>query len=287
MRFDYVQAPQWPPLAWLARLPGSAHRPGTEAEVLVTHGRAVETRDDWFGEIAWAGDELWIVSTRFSCLCTLNPDYSFVPRWRPPFVSALTAEDRCHLNGLALVAGQPGYVTALGVSDTRDGWRDVKIGLFCKRELGASATPEEWDERNLPGPTVRTVTAAIEGCDEFGVRLRAESDRLGVTSSSDVTVLGDGAEWIWNLADLHFPRAVQIVDLYHARQHLWELARALYPNDPVNQRACTNRHQKRLLDKGKIDGFYDHAVPWIRHRQDAARIAGRRIHTGPDDFVSN
>jgi uncharacterized protein (TIGR03032 family) len=52
-------------------------------------------------EIAWAGDELWIVNTRFSCLCTVDPDYSFVPRWRPPFISALAAEDRCHLNGLA------------------------------------------------------------------------------------------------------------------------------------------------------------------------------------------
>ncbi|HBI41829.1 MAG TPA: TIGR03032 family protein, partial [Planctomycetales bacterium] len=42
-------------------------------------------------EIAWAGDELWMVNTRFSCLCTLHPDYSFVPRWRPRFVTALAA----------------------------------------------------------------------------------------------------------------------------------------------------------------------------------------------------
>ena len=56
IRLRYQPAPDWPPLAWLARLPGTAHQPGTEAEVLVTHGRAVETRDDWFGEIVWAGD---------------------------------------------------------------------------------------------------------------------------------------------------------------------------------------------------------------------------------------
>jgi uncharacterized protein (TIGR03032 family) len=76
--------------------------------------------------MAWAGDELWVVNTRFSCLCTLDPAYSFVPRWRPPFVSALAAEDRCHLNGLCLVDGRPRYVTALGETDTAGGWRADK-----------------------------------------------------------------------------------------------------------------------------------------------------------------
>jgi hypothetical protein len=65
--------------------------------------------------------------------------------------------------------------------------------------------------------------------------------------------MGDGAEWIWNLAEQHFPGAVQIVDLYHARQHLWELARKLHPNDEANQRVWIKLHQRRLLDKGKIE----------------------------------
>ena len=77
-------------------------------------------------EIAWAGDELWIVNTRFSCLATLDSDHSFIPRWRPPFVSAWAAEDRCHLNGLAVADGQPKYVTCLGTTDTAGGWRANK-----------------------------------------------------------------------------------------------------------------------------------------------------------------
>lgn len=84
------------------------------------------TGDIGVHEMAWAGDDLWMVNTRFSCLCTLHPDYSFVPRWRPPFITALAAEDRCHLNGLAIVDGRPKYVTALGETDTRDGWRPKK-----------------------------------------------------------------------------------------------------------------------------------------------------------------
>lgn len=77
-------------------------------------------------ELDFAGDELWIVNTRFSCLCTLDLDHSFVPRWRPPWVSAYGLEDRCHLNGLATVGGRPRYVTALGMTDTPGGWRANK-----------------------------------------------------------------------------------------------------------------------------------------------------------------
>jgi uncharacterized protein (TIGR03032 family) len=116
------------------------------------------TGDLGIHEIAWATDELWLVSTRFSCLATLHPDYSFVPRWRPPFISALAAEDRCHLNGLALVEGRPRYVTALGETDTLGGWRankpyggcllDVPSGEVMSRGLSMPHSPR-WHGGNL------------------------------------------------------------------------------------------------------------------------------------------
>jgi uncharacterized protein (TIGR03032 family) len=87
------------------------------------------TGDVGIHEVCWGGDdsnELWLVNTRFSCLCTMHPDYSFVPRWRPPFITAMAAEDRCHLNGLAMIDGEPRYATALGQTDTRGGWRAGK-----------------------------------------------------------------------------------------------------------------------------------------------------------------
>ena len=69
-------------------------------------------------EMAWGtGNELWVVNTRFSCLCTLDGSASFAPKWRPPFVCALEPTDRCHLNGLGMVDGRPRYVTALGETD--------------------------------------------------------------------------------------------------------------------------------------------------------------------------
>jgi len=77
-------------------------------------------------DLAWADDGLWLVNTRFSCLATLDDEHSFVPRWQPPFVTELRAEDRCHLNGLAVVDGKPRFVTVLGISNENNGWRENK-----------------------------------------------------------------------------------------------------------------------------------------------------------------
>lgn len=73
-------------------------------------------------DIAWGRQGLWVVNSTFSCLSTLSPDCSFVARWKPPFISALAPEDRCHLNGMALEDGRPKYVTTFNRSDRRDSW---------------------------------------------------------------------------------------------------------------------------------------------------------------------
>jgi uncharacterized protein (TIGR03032 family) len=96
-------------------------------------------------ELAWAGDELWLVNTAFGCLCTLDDRHSFVPRWRPPFLTALAAEDRCHLNGLALAPGEgglliPRYVTALAETDTPQGWRPGKATSGCLIDVVSGQT---------------------------------------------------------------------------------------------------------------------------------------------------
>lgn len=77
-------------------------------------------------EMAWIGDELWAINTRFSCLSTFGPAYSFQPRWRPSFITALMPEDRCHLNGLSTLDGRIRHVSCLGMTDTENGWRANK-----------------------------------------------------------------------------------------------------------------------------------------------------------------
>jgi uncharacterized protein (TIGR03032 family) len=73
-----------------------------------------------------ADDKLWLVNTKFCTLSHLDEEHSFVPVWRPHFVSELAPQDRCHLNGLGMVDGRPKYVTALGETDTPGGWRENK-----------------------------------------------------------------------------------------------------------------------------------------------------------------
>jgi hypothetical protein len=122
-------------------------------------------------------------------------------------------------------------------------------------KLGCVFTQTAWDKEGyaIRDPDSTTYTGAIETAEEFGKRIYVEAWKRGWSRAQKKVVMGDGAEWIWNLAEQHFPGAVQIVDLYHARQHLWDLARRLYPNDEASQKAWMRVHQCRLLDKGKIE----------------------------------
>ncbi len=91
--------------------------------------RSIHTGTIHGHEMAYLGDELWIVNTLFSCLCTLDERHHFVPRWKPKFIAGIQGpDDRCHLNGLAVSAdGQRiQYVTAMGATDKRQGWRENK-----------------------------------------------------------------------------------------------------------------------------------------------------------------
>jgi uncharacterized protein (TIGR03032 family) len=109
-------------------------------------------------EMAWDGDgAIWFINTLFSCLCTLDTKSSFVPRWRPKFVSHYAPEDRCHLNGLAMRNGIPRYVTALGETNDREGWRvnkrnggliiDVTTNRVITRGLSMPHSPRWYDNR--------------------------------------------------------------------------------------------------------------------------------------------
>lgn len=77
-------------------------------------------------DVGIGSDGPWIVATRFDCLARLSQIHNFVPAWKPPFVSDTMPEDRCHLNGLAMMDGHPGYVTCLGETNTPGGWREKK-----------------------------------------------------------------------------------------------------------------------------------------------------------------
>jgi len=139
-------------------------------------------------------------------------------------------------------------------TEGRKGKTDGQPAHTREVKLGCVFTQTGWDEAGyaIRDPDSTTYTGAIETAEEFPHLSGSLEPGLEPRAQQKI-VMGDGAEWIGNLADQHFPSAAQIVDLYHARQHLWDLARRLYPNDPAGQQAWMKVHQKRLLDKGKIE----------------------------------
>lgn len=152
-------------------------------------------------------------------------------------------------------------------------------------KLGCVFTQTAWDEEGfaIRDPDSTTYTGAIESADQFGKRLYVEAWKRGWSRAEKKVVIGDGAEWIWNLFQQHFPGAVQIVDLYHARQHLWDLVRLLYPDDRKRQNAWIGLHQKRWLDKGKIGKL----VASLRSIRVLDSDLAKKIRNEADYFANN
>lgn len=170
-------------------------------------------------------------------------------------------------------------------TEGRKGKTDGQPAHTREVKLGCVFTQTTCDEEGYPirDPDSTTYTGAIETAEEFGKRLYLEAWNRGWNRAKEKVVIADGAEWCWNQAALHFPGAIQIVDLYHARQHLWELARKLHPNDTANQKAWMKVHQKRLLDKGKIEKL----VISLRSTESTNAEVLQKIRTEADYFERN
>jgi uncharacterized protein (TIGR03032 family) len=119
----------------LANAPSLAHNfaePGDSLDALFLPRATLHTGDIAVHEIAFDGrGELWMCNTHFSCLCSPSSLTSFEPKWMPPFISKLAPQDRCHLNGLAMLDGKPSVVSCFGVCDSDHGWRSNKTNGGC------------------------------------------------------------------------------------------------------------------------------------------------------------
>jgi uncharacterized protein UPF0236 len=197
---------------------------------------------------------------------------------------------------LPVVAGEPIPILYVQMDGTgipvvknetvgRTGKVDGQPAHTREVKLGCVFTQTRWDKKGYPirDADSTTYTGAIETAEAFGQRLFREAWQRGWSRALKKVVMGDGAEWIWNLAALHFPGAILIVDLYHARQHLWEVARSLHPNDGVKQKAWVKLHQRRLLDKGKIENLVD----VLRSVQSNHPEVAEKLRTEADYFEKN
>ncbi len=123
--------------------------------------------------------------------------------------------------------------------------REAKLGcIFTQTTIDKEGHPVR-DE----GST--SYTGAIETAEEFGKRIYSEAGRRGIDKAEMVCVIGDGAPWIWNIADEHLYGATQIIDLYHAREHYWNVARIVFGNNKKKLTHWTEQRRKEL-NKGKV-----------------------------------
>lgn len=134
--------------------------------------------------------------------------------------------------------------------NTVGGWREVRLSIFAKRRRGGPVTDlGAWDDERLPAPEARVATAAVRSGERLGPGWRRAAGRLGVTQTTEVTVLADGAKWIWKEARKHLPGAAGVLDFYHASEHAHAAAVALHGEGAAAE-AWYEDHRRTLLESG-------------------------------------
>ena len=168
--------------------------------------------------------------------------------------------------------------------ERRRGKNEAGQAKTREAKLGCVFTQTTVDEKGYPvrdeGST--TYVGRIEDAKRFGWRIYGEALRRGLVRAEEVIVIGDGAPWIWNIADLHFPGAVQIVDLYHAREHISSLGKVLYRAGSVKSKEWTAARRAEL-DAGDVEGL----VRSIRRSRPRSSEAKDDVRKTADYFECN
>jgi hypothetical protein len=196
---------------------------------------------------------------------------------------------------LPMVVGEPipilyvqmdatGVPVVKAETEGRQGHEEGQPAHTRQAKLGCVFTQTKWDQEGYPirDPDSTTYVAAIEPAQEFGKRLYLEAWKRGWSRAVQKVFMGDGAECNWNIAEQHFPGATQIVDLYHAREHLWELVRKLHPNDKAQQNRWIMIHRNKL-DEGLIEDL----VQSLRSIESPNSELAEEIRTEANYFEKN
>lgn len=149
--------------------------------------------------------------------------------------------------------------------------KQTPIAKTREAKLGCVFTQTQLDQKGFPirdeGST--TYVGAIETAEEFGKRIYAEAVRRGVTRAQKVILLGDGAVWIRGISEDHFPNAIQIVDLFHALEHLWNIGKLVY--GPMGEEVTRwFKNQKDELKEGDVKKVIV-AIKWLQSQNQSVR----------------
>jgi hypothetical protein len=177
--------------------------------------------------------------------------------------------------------------------NTTGGWREMRLSIFAKRKRGKPASGRgDWEQRGLPAPHARVIQAGIRTSDQLGPGWRRMAGRLGVADTASVSVIADGAKWIWGQVAAHLPGAAGVLDVYHATEHLWRAAKAVLGEGSAGCRGWVEGRRATLLRSGAAGllaemagaewadgrGYFE---PHVDHTGYASRLAeGRSIGSG-------
>jgi hypothetical protein len=198
---------------------------------------------------------------------------------------ATTAEEGYALPAADAPPPQRLYITMDGVlAHLHDpGWSELKVG--CCYQTHAGPAHKRPGRMEIRAHSLSYVTAHTEA-QTFGWQVWQEAARRGVLEADEVVVVGDGAHWIWNIADTHFPGATQILDWYHASEYIWEAASAVW-GEVHPQRAVWAHRQLDALWDGKVE----QVLGELEQQQDAgegvrAALSYYTTHRGRMDYAS-
>jgi hypothetical protein len=199
--------------------------------------------------------------------------------------------------------GQIEFTTDGTCVNTTESWREMKVAIFSKRPKGEAATSDQWATRTLPAVNSRVAFAAIERSDRFGRRWKQWARRLAILDTSNVSVLADGAKWIWEEQQNHLRGATGVLDIFHAVEHIAEVSRDLFGAGTQEASEWLNDGRKILISRGwsgisewiaqtrgkfrsprkrkSLDGLHNYLRPHADHLNYAQRLAnGLSIGSG-------
>lgn len=161
------------------------------------------------------------------------------------------AQDTTSANAFQAAAGEVEFTTDAGKVNTREeGWKDLKIAVFSKREAGEPTTPDEWNQQRLPAATMVLAFAMIATAKEFRQEWRPRLRRLGVTCWANVHALADGASWIWKAVQRVLTGCEQTLDFFHACEHLSQCAERIFGEGTQEARAAYEKGRSLLAGRG-------------------------------------
>jgi hypothetical protein len=163
------------------------------------------------------------------------------------------------------------YTDGVSVNTTK-GWRDLRVNVFDKREAGEPATPENWADRVLPPPNVRIAWASMAACEQQGLAWKSQSEKLGVTDEQHLSVLADGAKWIWDQAAGCWKKAQWVLDVFHVSEHIHDCGKAICGTHGCQARLWSEAQVQSLIENGPVKYLAD-LDAFLSLHTDPAKIA--------------